>query len=130
MLLNCGIGLGTGLISGLISGWIVTWRFNQKEKSLNWKKALSEDKQIMVRYLDLIQFELNLVKEKIINKKKLETETIQRVLVDEPRTPSIQEDKVTEVSIKHIHSVRKLINEIREDLNNQKQLTERDITSF
>ncbi|MBN6885361.1 hypothetical protein ACUXCC_000498 [Cytobacillus horneckiae] len=127
IILNTLIGLGTGLVSGVVSGFYVSGKFKKKEEVSNWKKELDEDKQIMVRYLDMIQFELNLIREKIKLGQNYDTETLKRVLVDEPRTLGIIEEKITNVSIKHISGTRKLINEIREDLNQQKQLLERDI---
>lgn len=126
IILNIIIGLGTGLVSGVVSGVYVSGKFKEKEEVSNWKKELDEDKQIMVRYLDLIQFELNLIREKIKLGQNYDTETLKRVLVDEPRTLSIIGEKITDVSIKHISGTRKLINEIR-DLNQQKQLSEKDI---
>ncbi|WP_059170231.1 hypothetical protein [Bacillus sp. FJAT-27445] len=116
---NILIGLGTGLISGYVSSTIVTANFTKREKEHQWRRELSNDKQQMVRYLDLIQFELNLISSKLNNGEQVDFSSLEEKLVDELRTPSMVEEKITEVSLKHISGTRKLIDDIRKELSNK-----------
>lgn len=110
---NIGIGVGTGLISGYISGYLVTKKFNNKDKELNWKKELDQEKQVMFRYLEIIQFELNLIAEQLANNVPVNYTNFQRLFLDEPRTPNVTEEKVTDSSLKHMSGVRNLIKDIK-----------------
>jgi hypothetical protein len=111
-LINIGIGLGTGYTSGLV----VTLKFNKKAKKESLLREISEEKQLMVRYLEVVQYELNLCQDKLIAGSSIDYESLGRLLVEEPRTPSFTEQNLTVASLKHISGARNLIEEIRESI--------------
>jgi hypothetical protein len=123
---NIGIGIGTGLISGYLSGYLVSKKFNKKDKELAWKKELVEEKQTMFRYLEIVQFELNLIGDQLANPQPVDYNDFKRLLLDEPRTPNVTEDKVSEFSIKHMQGARDLLKEIRYQVDNQ-TLTDKSV---
>ncbi|MBQ4867469.1 hypothetical protein IHQ11_13270 [Priestia megaterium] len=111
-LINIGIGLATGYTSGVV----VTSSFNKKAKLETTLREISEEKQLMVRYLEALQFEVELLKNKLPNATQSDYEPLKRLLLEEPMTPSIIQKNITQTSYKHIEGARNLIELIRNHL--------------
>lgn len=101
-----------GIVSGGISGVVVTWFFSRKEKKDQWEFDFNNDKQSMSRYLELLRFEVSLIREKLVSGEKFELDHIKIRLKDVPRRPSFKSKVLTEESLNLIGSVNKSINNL------------------
>lgn len=106
-----------GVVSGIASGVIVSNYYKNKEAEEKFKKELHEDKQNLVRFLQAIQLELEIIMKAIDNNEKPKLEDIRRKIADQPRTRSFASEKISEVSVSRIHTKNEIMKEVKENID-------------
>lgn len=100
-----------GIAGGIVSGFIVSVEFKKRVSQEEWEKELHNEKQNRFSYYKLLKFEIAILRDRIEKDKEADPENILRVLANEPRTPSFDNEKIKEDTHKFLEN-REVLNDI------------------
>lgn len=85
------INIITGILTGIISGCIVSRYYSEKDRQERFEKLLGDNKREMIRYIDVVRFDLEQIMRCSSDEAKNKAIELQKFLLNPPRFESFSD---------------------------------------